>query len=187
MPRTAVCRNRNSRLEKSYPSTSVVFHSCIKILKLKCKRATCWQILLAKPHAQTWEFLTHTAFCGEKAPHNCSPHSKQREPLWSERLMFGCGSAANRPGSGVQPSLWGTEKAPWPQVGQSSKLGQNLPVPHLLQQNAYAYFLLARDVCIYHPFLNELIYQLHITVILLLSKPISCKSVVSASLIFNFV
>lgn len=74
-------------------------------------------------------------------------------------------------GLGVQARFWGcrqadpggahaqpggtTEKAPEPQAAhlQSCKLVRNLPIPNSLWHNLT--FLSARNICIFHPLLNE--------------------------------
>lgn len=87
--------------------------------------------------------------------------------------------------SGIWPrAVWG-ESGTRLHPGQ---LGQVPEMPHgptlviqdkKLSRFCVQMFLLIRNVCIYHPLLNELHLSTLIITILLLSKPISCESVMS--------
>lgn len=81
-----------------------------------------------------------------------SPWCAERAP-WSERLTSRCGSAA----SCTQPGQRTAAKAPGPRTGQprSCKPSQDTQSSACYGKTCMLTFLLAKDICIYHPLLNE--------------------------------
>lgn len=84
-----------------------------------------------------------------------SPLCPQRGPLVTEACVqvWFCAYLNTDLGAAYSPACGATEKALWPHVSQ--KRDRNLPFPTCDGEICMLTFLLARNICIYHPLLNE--------------------------------
>lgn len=142
MPSTAVCRNRNSRLGwEKYPKLQWLFHSSIKNIKIRTYRSYNADQFPCENSSHTLLFMAYskgpTLLLSSLGPERDPPVREAYVQVWfCVYLNIDLGAA-------YRPACRATEKAPRPHLSQ--KLGQNLPVPHLLWQNVYADFSISQE------------------------------------------
>lgn len=108
-----------------------------------------------------WESLTHTAFCGSwRKPSTAAlPLALGDVRLVREayvQIRF-CRYLQTGLTVACTPGCGATEKAPWPHMGhlKSWMLVKTFQAPICYSKICMLTFPLARNICIYHPLLNE--------------------------------
>ena len=116
---------------------------------------------ILRPCAHIWESLTHNAFRGlYKSPTLLPAHfCPETVPLVRQAYVqvWFCGCLQTDLRVICIPACEATEKAPWSHTGplKSQKLVRTSQSPLCYSKIRMLTFLLARNICIYHPLLNE--------------------------------